>query len=201
MCSEGRGKNTVPSWEGKQGWVLFCHKPVLSACLKRNSLQFSYYSPAKDEHTERTVDPYHLLNYMGTWHLVAYCRVRGDIRDFVLGRISNLSVLDERFSIKKDFDLKTYLQSSFGIYKGKTQEMVTLRFSPKRARWIRNQIWHQDQKVIQLDDGSLELSFPVASFMEVEMQVLSHGPDVEVVAPESFRELIKTAALRIAGVY
>ncbi|RJR14596.1 MAG: WYL domain-containing protein [Nitrospiraceae bacterium] len=176
-------------------------KSILEACLKRNSLKFSYYSPAKDEHTERMVDPYHLLNYMGTWHLIAYCQIRGDIRDFVLTRMSNLELTDSKFTFKKDFNLKAFLQASFGIYKGKRTEMVTLRFSPKRSRWIKNQIWQKDQKVRILDDGSLELSFPVASFMEIEMEVLSHGHDVEVIAPQAFRALIKAEAVKIAGIY
>ncbi|MBI4699245.1 MAG: WYL domain-containing protein [Nitrospirae bacterium] len=98
-------------------------KSILSACLKRNSLMFSYYSPAKDENTERMVDPYHLLNYMGTWHLIAYCQIRRDIRDFVLTRISNLEMTDRKFTLKKDFNLKTFLHSSFGIYKGNRTEL------------------------------------------------------------------------------
>jgi predicted DNA-binding transcriptional regulator YafY len=42
-------------------------KTVLEGCLKKKCLSFTYYSPATEEKSEGTVEPYHLLNYMGTW--------------------------------------------------------------------------------------------------------------------------------------
>lgn len=59
-------------------------RAVLEASLKRRQLSFLYRSPAHKEKTERTVDPYHIFNYMGTWHLIAHCHMRKDIRDFNL---------------------------------------------------------------------------------------------------------------------
>lgn len=176
-------------------------KVVLDACLKRRRLRFTYASPARDEKSLRTVDPYHLFNYMGTWHLVGYCHMRGMIRDFVLGRMTDLEMLDEDFEKPSDFDIKHYFHSSFGIYKGHSKTEVTLRFSPEKAKWIRDQVWHKDQKMIFHKDGSLELSFPVADFSEVKMQVLKHGDKVEVIKPKILRELIKTEAQNISKIY
>src|SRR4030065_2041139 len=53
-------------------------KAVLEGCLKRKSLNFTYRTLSRDDKTERTVDPYHLLNYMGTCHLIASCHLRHD---------------------------------------------------------------------------------------------------------------------------
>ena len=108
-------------------------KTVLEACLKRKSLSLTYYSPAYDEKTmsTRTVDPYHVLNYMGTWHLLAYCHMKKDLRNFVFGRMSNLKVLDQTFRIPENFKIREYLRSAFGIYKGRPVHQVTLRFSRK----------------------------------------------------------------------
>jgi len=62
-------------------------KVVLNSCIKTKCLSFTYYSPSSDERIERTVDPYHLLNYMGTWYLIAYCHLRNEIRSFNMVRI------------------------------------------------------------------------------------------------------------------
>lgn len=110
------------------------------------------------------------------------------------GRICDIKVLEEPFTIKGTFDIKKYLQSSFGIYKGKKIRAVTLRFSPVKSKWVRSQIWHKDQKVRFLKNGSLELSFPVASYAEITMEVLKRGSEVEVIKPQSLRELIKSEA-------
>jgi predicted DNA-binding transcriptional regulator YafY len=176
-------------------------KSVLEGCLKQRCLSFTYYSPVREEKSLRTVDPYHLFNYMGTWHLVSYCHMRKGIRDFALNRISEVKLLDDTFDISEDFDFKEYFQSSFGLYKGKAREMVTLRFSPLKSKWIKDQIWHRDQKAKFLKDGSFELSFPIADFSEIKMEVLKHGDMVEVIKPKNLRELIKNEAKNIAKIY
>jgi predicted DNA-binding transcriptional regulator YafY len=176
-------------------------KAVLEGCLKKRSLSFSYRSLTRDDKTIRTVDPYHLLNYMGTWHLIAYCHMRQELRNFVFGRISDLKVLENTFTVPKSFNIQEHLQSAFGIYKGIATKEVCLRFSPEKARWIIGQVWHKDQKVKINKDGSLELSFPVADFAEIKMEILKHGSGVEVIRPKALRKLIKDELKKMVRIY
>ena len=62
-------------------------------------------------------------------------------------------------------------------------------------------MWHKDQKVKYLADGSLELSFPVSDFSEIKMEILKHGDQVEVIKPKTLRDLIKAEAQKIAKIY
>lgn len=176
-------------------------KRVLEGCLKRQSLSFTYLSPRNDMQNTRTVDPYHLFNYMGTWYLISYCHLRKDLRSFNLCRISDIQLLYDTFAVRRGFDVKAYFNSAFGLYKGDKTTQVTLRFSSEKSKWIKDQIWHKDQKEKILKDGSLELTFPVASFAEIMMEILKHGSGVEVVKPESLREMIKAEADKIAKIY
>ena len=176
-------------------------KAVLEGCLKKKCLSFIYYSPATEEKSERTVEPYHLLNYMGTWHTIGYCHLKKEIRDFALSRISEAKVLKKSFKTPSDFDFKKYFLSTFGLYKGKSTKEVTLRFTPEKSKWIKDQIWHKNQKVNLLKDGSLEISFPVSDFSEIKREILKHGDAVTVVKPKSLRELIKSEAINIAKIY
>lgn len=176
-------------------------KVVLEACMKKMSLTFRYSSPARKDKTERTVDPYHIFNYMGTWHLIGYCHMRSEIRNFRINRISDIKIIDRYFAIKNNFNFKDYFQSSFGLYKGGSAKQVTLRFTPEKAKWIDDQIWHKEQKTKILDDGFLELSFPVSDFTEIVREILKHGAGVEVVKPEELRELIKTEVSKMASIY
>ena len=176
-------------------------KIILEGCLKRRRLELTYQSPARDEKSVRTVDPYHLCNYMGTWHLIGFCHMRGMIRDFVLGRVSEGQLLDDVFEKPFDFNVNDYFLSSFGIYKGKSKIEVTLWFTPEKSKWIKDQIWHKEQKAKFLRDGSLELSFPVSDFSEIKMEILRHGDQVKVIAPKRLRNLIRDEAEKIAKIY
>ena len=176
-------------------------KVILEGCLKQSCLAFTYYSPAREEKSSRMVDPYHLFNYVGTWHLIGYCHLRKGIRNFALSRISEAKVLNESFKLPPDFDFKKYFLSTFGLYKGKSTKEVTLRFTPEKSKWIKDQIWHKDQKARYLRDGSLELSFPLSDFSEITREILKHGDAVEVIKPKTLRDLIKAEAEKIAKVY
>jgi predicted DNA-binding transcriptional regulator YafY len=176
-------------------------RKLLEGCIKNKTISFTYFSPAVAVKGVRTVDPYHLFNYMGTWHLIGYCHDRRELRDFNLGRVSDVTVLDKYFTIKNNFSFNDYFQSTFGLYKGESAEEVTLRFTPEKSRWIKGQLWHKDQKETVHPNGSLELSFPVADFSEIAREILKHGAGVEVIKPQSLRELIKSEALRITELY
>lgn len=174
---------------------------ILEACIKKRALSFNYRSPARDEVTERRVDPYHLFNYMGTWHLIGYCHMRNDVRTFKINRIKNPQILGDSFAIRRNFSFREYFQSSFGLYKGKEPTEVIVRFTPVTSKWVSDHIWHKDQKAKILQDGSLELSFPVAEFSEIAREILKHGSGVEVIQPESLRQLIKSEAEKISKIY
>ena len=115
--------------------------------------------------------------------------------------MSNLKILENTFTIPKSFHIQEHLQSAFGIYKGIPTKEVCLRFSPEKARWVEGQVWHKDQKMKINKDASLELSFPVASFAEIMMEILKHGSGVEVIRPKALRDLIREEAKKIAGIY
>jgi predicted DNA-binding transcriptional regulator YafY len=176
-------------------------KTVLEGCLKKKRLSVTYASPVREDKNQRVVDPYHLLNYMGTWHLIAHCHLRDSIRDFALGRMTEVKILDEDFSIPETFKIREFLDASFGIYKSAAIREVTLRFSPLKTRWIKDQVWHRDQKKRFLPDGSMELTLPVAQFSEIKMEILRHGAMVEVIKPKSLRDQIRTEAENILRLY
>lgn len=176
-------------------------RTVLEGCLKRTSISLDYRSPSRPELTTRVVDPYHLFNYMGTWHLIGYCHLRKDIRDFNISRISASRLEERPFAVMRGFTFQEFFDSAFGIYKGSAVETVTLRFSQEKTRWVKGQVWHRDQQERMLKDGSMELSFPVADFSEIVMEVLRHGSGIEVIRPKSLRKIIAQEAHRIARLY
>ena len=180
-------------------------KVILGAIFSQNCLQFKYYSPSKGEQTSRLAEPYHLLNYMGTWYLFAYCRERQAIRNFVVARMNDVSVSDIKFHPYKGIEnftsIRDYISRTFGIFKGEPVYSVALRFTPFKAQWIRNQIWHKNQKLTENDDGSIELVFPAANLLEVKMEILKHGADVEVLSPPELKQIIREEIEKMAKVY
>jgi predicted DNA-binding transcriptional regulator YafY len=64
---------------------------------------------------------------------------------------------------------------------------VQVRFSPAIARWLQER--HPD--AVSQPDGGLVVTYQVASPEWLVRHVLQYGPEAEVIAPASFRVLMK----------
>jgi len=158
-------------------------KIVTSALLHGKLLTFCYYSPTISNCTMRTVEPHHMVNYMGNWHLIAFCYLRSAWRDFVLGRMTLCQVDGKVFKIRDKEEWQPFLQNTFGIFQNKESFNVVLRFTPERSRWIKGEVWHEGQSEEVLEDGSLLRTIPASHEAEIMMEILKHGSHVEVLEP------------------
>lgn len=160
---------------------------VLTGLTACRPLSFCYYSPHQDVCTSKTVEPHHMVNYQGAWHVIAWCRLRRDWRDFVLARMAQCRIEPDPFERRAAAEWLPFLQSTFGIFQGREPFAVTLRFAPELARWARGQSWHPEQRVEETQSGELILTLPVAHETEIIAEILKYGSRVEVLAPERLR--------------
>ncbi len=177
-------------------------REVVGALLRNASLKISYYTPHKHEITERMVQPLHLLCYMGSWHLIAFCALKNDLRDFALSRIRSIEILSEPIDLPGALPpIRDYIRRNFGVMTGKKSVEVNLRFMPEVSDWISEQVWFSGQEVRTNEDGSIFLQFPVADLREIKREILKHGASVEVLAPKELRTEIKKEIRRMCNIY
>ncbi|HKZ16753.1 MAG TPA: WYL domain-containing protein, partial [Geobacteraceae bacterium] len=124
-----------------------------------------------------------------------------DWRDFLLSRITDCLVSEEKFSPHPEAEWKPFLTNTFGIFQNRESFPVVLRFSPVRSRWIRGQVWHPNQKTEELSDGALKLTIPVSHEAEILMEILRHGSQVEVLAPKWLRDRVKKEIKKMTKKY
>lgn len=139
---------------------------------------------------------------MGSWHLIAHCRLRDRLRDFALSRIKAILPTGETFEpADSNRSIKDYIRLNFGLLAGKTQMRVCLKFSPAVRPWVTEQVWHADQQQKLQADGSLCLTFPVADLREVKREILKFGSEVEVLSPAALRREIKSEIGKMKNIY
>lgn len=175
---------------------------IFDALLYGRPLAIEYYSPHNDESTARDILPLHLLSYMGTWHIIAWCALRGELRDFTLSRIRKIEPSSRDIAVPKGtVSLKDYIRRNFGILNSARTHEICIRFAPEVAPWIAEQVWHPEQKLKKDPDGSLCLSFPAADFREVKREILKHGSQVEVLSPDALRREVMEEIERMNALY
>lgn len=175
---------------------------VVTALFRERALKISYHTPHKNETTERVVRPLHLLCYMGNWHMIAFCKLRGQIRDFALSRIRAVQPSAEGLALPAGLPpIKEYIRRNFGVIAGDRSTDVVLRFTPGVSPWIAEQEWHEAQEVSVGKDGSLRLRFPVSGFVEVVREILKYGAAVEVLKPKELRDAIREEIRKMGAIY
>ena len=174
---------------------------VASAVLKRRRLLIRHFNRQRNEETERTISPQHLVHYRGNWYVDAWCHKAEGVRSFALDAIRSAVLLDAKAKDVPKPELDEHFQSGYGIFAGKDVLWAKLRFTPERARWVSSEDWHPKQKAAFEPDGSYVLEVPYADDRELLMDILKFGADVEVLAPAGLRTKVRETLKSAAGRY
>ena len=83
------------------------------AIHQRQRIALAYQS-YHDQVTQRTVEPYAIVGWWGSWYLVAFCCLRQDFRLFRLDRMQQVEYLAETFARDATFDCQAYAVAQLG---------------------------------------------------------------------------------------
>ena len=80
---------------------------IQHAISERIQIKITYQS-LKEEQLERTIEPIGLVFYAFSWHLIGYCQLRKDYRDFKVERIKELRKTMNPFQVSEHIPLSAY---------------------------------------------------------------------------------------------
>ena len=88
----------------------FEYLSVIQHAISEQKMISLDYSNAKNESSKREVEPIGLIFYAFGWHLIAWCHIRNQYRDFNLIRIISLHILDKPFIKLEHMPLSEYMR-------------------------------------------------------------------------------------------
>ncbi len=160
------------------------------AIANRRLVSFEYYKENEDEFTERTVEPYALINGREGWYMASYDPSRDDVRHFRLDRIKSAAVTDQSFEPRPDVDPSADVEGWPRTGEVPASRRAQLWISPQRARWAR-----EERTVIaERADGSLVVELGFAGLDWLVREVLKEAGDAVVLVPGDAREAVLAAA-------
>ena len=170
---------------------------ICDGTLRRKRLRLRYYARSRDEQSDRIVSPQRVIYYRGNWYLDGYCHDKEAGRRFAVDAVREVMVLDEPASNASPSDAN----QGYGIFAGPASHTAVLIFDSEAARWVREEEWHPQQRAIDLPDGGVQFEIPFGNPREIVMDILRHGPHVEVVRPASLRSAVADAHRQAAEKY
>lgn len=160
---------------------------IIEAISKKSRLKIDYQARDADQTTGREIEPVGLFYQLNKWHLVAYCHLRKDYRDFRLDRIHRVNPTTYQFTINHP-TLKKYL----GQFKRKEGLIsVELRMSAKAVKYLGDQKYYSGyvSEKIQGQDHILSfLTYSLTGFAQWYMMI---GAYAEIVSPEELKLAVK----------
>ncbi|AUP81397.1 helix-turn-helix transcriptional regulator [Flavivirga eckloniae] len=81
---------------------------IQKAITNTNVLEIAYHSIYKNEQTLREVEPLGVYYTDKAWVMIAFCRLRKEIREFRLDRILKIKLTLQSFDYQEDFTLSKY---------------------------------------------------------------------------------------------
>ncbi|HYV17141.1 MAG TPA: WYL domain-containing protein [Conexibacter sp.] len=167
---------------------------VSRAIADRRLLAIDYYKENEDEFSQRTVEPYALINGQEGWYLASYDPDREDVRHFRLDRIKAATVTDATFQPRPEVDPAADVDGWPRTGEVPASRRARLWISPERARWAR-----EERTVVEeLSDGALIVELGFAGVDWLAREVLKEAGDAVVLEPADAREAVQVAVARLA---
>ena len=161
---------------------------IRSAVEGGHALHLTYYTAARDETTDRVVDPLRVLMVGGRAYLEAWCRRAEATRMFRVDRIDAFTVLDEPAAPPPHVDLHDVSDGVF--HPTPDLPLVTLRVG-RGSRWITE---YYPCEEVRHDGDEWLVTMRVTDLGWAQRLLLGLGPDVTVVGPAELVERIRAQA-------
>lgn len=180
------------------------HLEALQVAVDERRLTWiTYHSQSATEPVTYEVHPYGLVFAKNTVYLVAYSTRHSEVRHFKIDRMSDVDAQQLKFPKPADFNIEEHLAGSWGIYRGKTQNSLTIRvrFCREVARYVQEKSWHHSQLLEPQTDGSLDAEFQLTALEEIQGWLLSFGSKVKVLSPPELVDRLREESARLFELY
>ena len=157
------------------------HLEVLrKAVHEHHKVRLTYRGSGATTSTVREVCPHSLAFVEQMWYVVS-TNESNEMRLFRVDRIEEVEILSDGF--ERNAELAAALTSAGRAFSSATNERMTVRYSPRIARWL------AEREGKKLDaDGGLTLEHPLADESWAIRHVLQYGPDAEILSPARLRQ-------------
>lgn len=186
---------------GKRRLSLKSFEIVAAATMGRKRLKITHFNRQNGERVVREISPQRLVHYRDNWYVDAWCHLRDEIRSFAIDAIETALLLGTEATEVSDERIDAVMGAGYGIFSGPQADWASLRFSPKRARWVAGEAWHPQQEGRMDPDGSYVLSLPYSDDRELVGDILRYGADVQVLHPPALKTRVHRALLEAVGRY
>ena len=169
---------------------------IADALANGRRVHLRYWVPARDEATERDVDPIRMFTSEGKPYFTGWCHLVGDVRTFRLDRALEVTVLPEAAEVPAEVRQRAF---DMGLFTPDVDDrLVTLDLDPA-ARWVAD--YHPVEEVTERGDGGVVVRLRARDDAWVRRLALGVAGRGRVVDPPDLAEDVRRAAVAALAEY
>ncbi len=178
---------------------------IIDALRGNRTLNISYQSYKMSEPRCFILKPYFVREFKRRWYLFA-AREGGDGRSphmYALDRMLTAEIGKEHFEISGKFSSEEYFSNIYGVRNYDDSEAISIELKAygAQAKFFRSLPFHNSQEEITTEADYVIFRYRFIPDFDFMQDVLSFGPSVEVLKPESLRQEIFNMILRMKRIY
>jgi len=162
---------------------------IQCALANKQTISIDYKSIYKNEQTiNRIIEPVGMCFYSLSWHLIGYCRMRKEYRDFRIDRLTRLILNQETFTPRRSLSLKQYF---FEISRNSEIHEVIVCFEKQIADQLQS-IKYFYGFVDETENGNFTtMTFYSNDLNYIGRWLFMYADSIEVVSPPSLKTLFE----------
>jgi len=162
--------------------------PIIIDSLKQlKRISFLYKAYDRSQAHPVVIEPYFVRIFKQLWYVIGRNVADSKIKTYALDRMNEVRITGDNYQIPEGFDAEEFFSDCFGIItsKGEAKDIV-IRVKPIQAKYFRALPLHHSQSE-ELHDQYSIFHYHMYITYDLIQQLLSYGPEIEVVSPPELR--------------
>lgn len=161
---------------------------ILDSIIYKKVICLDYFAAHSQQDSKRDVEPIGVFYLDSFWHLIGYCRLRNDYRDFRLDRIKKLVVTDKSYVNSKHPTLKDYIAKAV---KEKHLEQVVIRVDKDIHNYLDHQKYYSGFVSEKNVGNKIEMTFLTISLEGFARWYMTFADHADIIQPDSLLQRIR----------
>jgi predicted DNA-binding transcriptional regulator YafY len=162
---------------------------IQKAIVEKRVMYIEYISNYNNEYTKRNIEPIGLCYYGQSWHLIGWCQMRNDYRDFRINRIKQLRLTEASFANRQHRSLQQYINDV--VRSSAELQEVVVEFDSKVTPHIADQKYYYGFVREERLDDKVRMFFVTAYTQQFARWLLMFTNSVTIISPSSLEDLMQ----------
>ena len=177
---------------------------IVNAMRDGKAVEITYQSFTRSEPNTFIVHPWCLKLFRQRWYVLGRSEEYENARVYALDdRMLDVTQTKKRLKVPAKFNAQEYFSHCFGIIVASDNKPCTIdiKVTADQVKYIKTLKLHESQTLVEENDGYAIFRFRLVPTLDFKQEILSHGADYEVLAPQWFRDEIKNDIARMMSNY